>query len=149
MKGTIERIRVYSTKGDMGRDLSEGRLIENQGLEGDFYAKGGERQLSLLLMEIYDLFAAEKEQGSEIQGLCFSRFKENICIRGLAPDALRPGVRLETGETELEISGEAKRCHDECKLHQAGKSCSLAGRNLFGKVLKSGVIRTGDEVHVR
>ena len=150
MKGTIERIRVYSTKGDAGKDLAEARFIEDMGLEGDFHAIGGERQLTLLLSDYSqavgrDDSAGQKEQ--EPMGLCVFRFKENICIRGIAPDVLRPGMRLEAGEAVLEISGETKHCHEECALHQAGKPCSLAGRNLFAKVLKGGVVRKGDRIN--
>ena len=146
MKGTIEKIKVYSTKGEAGRALSETRLIEGSGLEGDFHATGGERQLSLLLKESRDELMVQKEYGSNIRGLCFSRYKENICIRDLAPDALRPGARLEAGEAVLEISGEAKHCHEECALYRAGKTCPLAKKNLFAKVLKSGVVRVGDNI---
>jgi len=144
MIGIIERIKVYSAKGEKGRFLSGARLIENLGLEGDYNAKGGERQISLLLMEIYGLLAAQEETG-----LCFSRFKENISIRGIAPEALKPGVRLEAGETELEISGETKSCHEECALYKAGETCPLAGLSLFAKVVKSGVIHVGDGVELR
>jgi MOSC domain-containing protein YiiM len=48
----------------------------------------------------------------------------------------------------LEITGEAKRCHEECGLYRAGKTCPLAGKSLFAKVLKSGVIRAGDGIDV-
>ena len=141
MGGVIESIKTYPAKGEAGRELAEARLIENSGLEGDFHAKGGERQLSLLFAETRDEITGQKEKG-----LCFSRFKENICIRGITPDAVAPGARLEAGEALLEITGETKHCHEECALFQAGKTCALAGRSLFAKVLKSGVIRVGDRV---
>jgi len=143
MKGTIERVKVYAVKGDAGREIPEARLIENLGLEGDRHAKGGERQISLLLSECRDQMPAQNEQG-----LCFSRFRENISIRFLDPAAIKPGIHLEIGEARrqavLEITGETKRCHEECALYEAGRPCSLAGLNLFAKVLKSGVIRVGD-----
>ena len=147
MKGAIERIKVYTVKGEAGKELAEARLIENLGLEGDRHAKGGERQISLLLSECRDEMAAQNEQG-----LCFSRFRENINIRFLDPAAIKPGIRLEAGEAEqkvvLEITGETKHCHEECSLYEAGKLCPLAGLNLFARVLKSGVIRAGDEVTI-
>ena len=139
--GKIDRIKIYTAKGDKGKELGEARLVEDQGLEEDFYARGGERQVSLLLNESRDRIA-----GSAEKGLCFSRFKENLAISGLAPDAFRPGVQLITGEAILEISGETKHCHEECSLFEAGKSCPLAGANLFARVLKGGVIRSGGRV---
>ena len=144
MNGTIEKIRVYSTKGSTGVELAEARLIENSGLEGDFHATGGERQLSLLLVESRDELTEYKEKG-----LCFSRFKENIGIRGMAPDALRSGARLAAGEAVLEITGETKHCHEECVLYHAGKPCPLAGQSLFAKVLKGGIIQRGDRIDVK
>ena len=141
MEGIIEGIKVYSAKGEEGRALSEGRLVEKLGLEGDFHATGGERQISLLFNEKPGSIINSKEKG-----LCHSRFKENISIHGLAPDAVRPGTRLGAGEAVLEITGETKHCHEECVLFESGKTCSLAGQNLFAKVLKGGVIRTGDRV---
>ena len=144
MEGIIEKIRAYSAKGDAGRELAEARLIVNSGLEGDFHATGGERQISLLLSASRDKLTAQEEKG-----LCFSRFKENISIGVMAPDALRSGARLDAGEAVLEITGETKHCHEECTLFQAGKTCALAGHSLFAKVLKSGVIRKGDRINLQ
>ena len=143
MGGIIERIRFYPEKGSLGLEMTEGRLIEGLGLEGDFHAKGGERQISLLVAGEPGPVTEQKEKG-----LCHSRFKENINIIGLAPDLIRPGLRLEAGDAVLEITAETKHCHEECELFEAGKSCSLAGLNLFARVLKSGVIRTGDGVEI-
>ena len=147
MNGTIEHIKVYTVKGEAGKELAEARLIENLGLEGDRHAKGGERQISLLFSECRDQMSTRNEQG-----LCLARFRENISIRFLDPAAIKPGIRLAAGEAEqqavLEITGETKHCHEECTLYEAGKLCSLAGLNLFAKVVKGGVIRAGDEVTV-
>jgi cyclic pyranopterin phosphate synthase len=140
-RGTIETIKVYSKKGDAGKELAEARLIENLGLEGDFHATGGERQVSLLCAESRDALVKQKEKG-----LCFSRFKENLSIRGMARNELRSGVRLEATGAALEITGETKRCHTECSLYEEGKPCPIAGQSLFAIVLKGGVIRAGDGV---
>ena len=148
MDGTIGRIRAYPEKGAEGTELGEARLIENLGLEGDYHASnlrfgGGERQISLFLSESREQMAGAKEKG-----LCFLRFRENITLSGLAAAALKPGVCLAAGEAVLEITGETKRCHEECALYEAGKRCALAGQNLFAKVLKGGVIRAGDRIEV-
>jgi hypothetical protein len=154
MTGIIESIKAYPAKGGPARELTEARLIDNRGLEGDFHATGGERQVSLLFAEIREKISAEKERGGNFfvvtgpagtgGGLCFSRFRENITVRGMSPNALRPGLRLAAGEAVLEITGETKHCHEECSLYEAGKLCPLAGKSLFAKVLKGGVIRVGD-----
>ena len=153
MSGIIESIKTYPAKGDAGVELAQARLIEDQGLEGDFHARGGDRQISLLFAETGDEMTKLKERA-----FCLSRFKENISIRSLAHDAsapgmeakagpvTAPGVRLTVGEAILEITGETKHCHEECSLYKAGKRCPLAGLNLFARVLKGGIIRTGDKV---
>jgi len=144
MKGKIENIKIYSAKGEPGKELLEARLIENMGLEGDLHAKGGERQISLRFAGNAKLNEAPAEKG-----LCTSRFRENITILCDAPlISFKSGARLVIGEAILEISGETKHCHEECVLFQAGKLCSLAGLSLFAKVLKGGVIRIGDDVSI-
>ena len=140
MNGIIGRISIYPAKGEPGKNLREARLIEGRGLEGDFHADG-EKQVSLLPAETREALAAWKESG-----LCFSRFKENLTVRGIAPNELRPGTRLAAGDAIMEIAAGVKRCHAECPLHAAGKRCPLAGKSLFAKVLKSGIIRVGDTV---
>ena len=147
MIGTIERIKIYPGKGEAGKELTEARFVGDLGLEGDRHAKGGERQISILLFECREQIANEKEAG-----LCLARFKENINIRFPDHAAIKPGIRLEAGEAEqkvvLEITAETKHCHEECVLYQTGKPCPLAGLNLFAKVIKGGVIRLGDEVTI-
>ena len=138
MNGIIESIKQYSTKGDAGKELTEAHLIENSGLEGDFHAAGGDRQLTLLIAETKEQITEQKEKG-----LCFSRFKENITIRGIDPNALQPGTRLVLGEAAITITGETKHCHKECPLFEAGKRCPLAGLSLFARVIKSGTICVG------
>ena len=143
MHGIIKKIRLYPEKHSAGVEISEAFLIENEGLKGDFHATGGERQISLLFTQPRNKTADQKEKG-----LCHSRFKENICIFGLTPDCISVGMRLEFKDAVLEISGETKYCHTECPLFESGTTCSLAGLNLFAKVIKSGIIRIDDEVHI-
>jgi len=141
MTGTIEKISSYPEKGSAGIEMAKALLTRDLGLEGDFHSTGGDKQLSLLLAETLDQINGQKDKG-----LCLSRFRENIRIRGMTPDVIRPGTRLEAGEAELEITGEIKRCYEECSLYQEGKRCPLAGTSLFARVLKSGFIRPGDRV---
>jgi len=136
----VEKITIFPEKGKEGRVLQECRFIKNLGLEGDYHAVGGDRQISILFVEKRELLLEEKEKG-----LCFSRFKENISIRGL--EKALPGTKLAAGETVLEITEEIKHCHDDCPLYDKNKPCSLAGLNLFAKVVKDGFIRVGDRIY--
>jgi MOSC domain-containing protein YiiM len=152
--GIIEKITIYPAKGEAGKELAEARLVKDLGVEGDCYAKGGERQITLMFADNGD------ESNTKEKGLCSARFKENILIKFPEdgkrrpakaedwPPFLSPGTRLAMGEAVLEMSGETKHCHEECPLFQAGKRCFLAGQNLFARVAKNGVIRTGDGVNI-
>ena len=141
MTGIIKSIKIYPIKGDAGREVHEANLIEDHGLEGDFHAKGGDRQISLLFAENF-IFDQTK------QGLCLSRFRENISIRFSEPVDIHAGMQLKTEEAILEITSETKRCHDECSLYEAGKQCQLAGQSLFARILKGGIVRDGERVYV-
>ena len=157
-KVIIERIRIYPAKGEAGIELDEGQFIENLGLDGDWRAgdrghrthgsRSGSRSVSILFAESRELM-----ENSEIKGLCFHRYKENLTLRCMAEyqqnetSMLKPGVRLEAGEAILEITSETKRCHEECVLHRAGERCPLAGRNFFARVLRGGFVRVGDFLH--
>jgi TatD DNase family protein len=143
MSGVVEKIKLYPAKGKTAIEPDEACLVENQGIKGDYHAQGGERQVSLLMAECLDMPLQLREKA-----LCFSRFKGNITIRGLRPEALLPGSRLLAGEAVIEITGETKHCHEECELFEAGKACTLAGQNLFAKVRKSGLVRAGDKITV-
>jgi len=150
--GFIERIRVYPAKGEKGKELSEARLFENLGVEGDFHAAGGDH-LKPNARQLTFMFAADESKNSaKGTGLCTARFKENITIKRCnAPFpslCLGSGTRLAIGEAILEISAETKRCHEECPLFQAGERCSLAGKNLFANVLKGGIIHAGDRIEI-
>ena len=154
MKGIVEKISMYPEKGASGIELAEAQLIAGLGVEGDFYSKGGDRQVSILLAE-----SRERMTAMEEEGLCFSRFRENLTIgyetqihhtkarrhegRNLV---FMPGDCLNIGETVLEISSDRKRCFEECDLFKAGKFCPLAGMYLFAKVIKGGIIHRGDTV---
>jgi len=142
LDGTVVKIRAYPAKGEAGRELKEGKFIENLGLEGDFHAKGGDRQVSLFFLgDIADTNPA-------VTALCFSRYSENITIMGVNASAIKKGMILLSGDVALEITGETKRCHEECELFKAGETCTLAGLNLFARVVKGGIIRVGDSIRL-
>ena len=149
MNGTIETIKVFSAKGDPGKEVTEARLIENSGLEGDFHATGGERQISFLFTDDSKQMALQKEKG-----LCFSRFKGNITVSlqsgkdGQVLCAIAGGTRLYCGDAVLEITSVIKHCFEECVLFNTQQTCPLAGKSLFARVLKSGTICSGSSIKI-
>ena len=138
----IIKLSRYKIKG-IGETLESVRLLEGQGMEGDFHAQGGDRQLSLLCMETRQWMDGQSEKG-----LCFGRYKENVLLDGIISEDLVPGMRLKTGEAILEISDTSKDCFKECTLFNSGQHCHLAGRSLFAKVIHSGLVKTGDYLQI-
>jgi len=141
LDGTVAKIRAYPAKGEAGRELTEGKFIENLGLEGDFHASGGDRQVSL-----YFIYEDRADPNPAATKLCFSRYSENITIVGIDASVIKSGMFLSSADVVLEITGETKHCHEECELFKAGEKCSLADLNLFARVVKGGIIRIGDEI---
>jgi MOSC domain-containing protein YiiM len=140
-RGTVTKILRYREKGKPGEILDSVILREAYGMEGDFHAGSGDRELCLFSAE-----ARRWMDGRAGAGLCFSRFKENITVGGISLEELKAGDRLRAGEAALEISGETKHCHEDCPLFQGGKSCRLAGRSLFAKVIRTGRVQVGDSM---
>ena len=139
----IIKLTRYREKGSPGETLESVILNTGLGMEGDFHAQGGDRQLSLLCFETRQWMDSQTEKG-----LCFSRYKENILLEELAPQELVPGTQLKTGEVILEISSAGKECFKECPLFKSGKNCLLAKQSLFAKVICGGLVKTGDNIVV-
>jgi len=138
-RAAVLRLTRYRAKGVQGETAQAARFLAGLGMEGDFRAAGGERQVSLLSRGGREWMDAQTERG-----LCFGRYKENILLDAGPAFAPAPGARLSMGEAVLEISGAAKRCFGECPLRAREPACVLAGRSLFAKVVRGGIVRTGD-----
>jgi cyclic pyranopterin phosphate synthase len=141
LDGSVERIRVFPAKGEAGIELNEGKFIKDQGLEGDYHAKGGDRQVSL-----YFTHENRADPNPAAIKLCHSRYNENITIARIDDAVIKSGMLLSSGDVVLEITAETKRCYEECELFKTGETCSLAGLNLFARILKGGIIGVGDKI---
>ena len=141
LRATVLGLTRYAAKGVPGETVQSARLLAGLGMEGDFHARGGERQLSLLSLEDRRWMDSQDEPG-----LCFGRYKENILF-DVAPAPV-PGTRLTLGGAVLETGDGGKRCSRQCRLFGRGLACALAGRGLFAKVVRGGVIQTGDYAEV-
>jgi cyclic pyranopterin phosphate synthase len=137
----------YRAKAEPGESLSEMKLVEGLGIEGDFH-QGGTKQISLLSAETRRWIEAQTEKG-----LCFARFRENILVAGL-PDDLETGALLSVGDAVLRITAKGKQCYGDCpffsfsnlSFSNNGTPCRLSGRTMFAAVEQGGIIRVGDAV---
>lgn len=138
--GYVEKLLRYPEK--KGQPVQEECLIctEGKGIEGDFHAGGGDRQISLMGTKTQEWMKAQ-----EIQGLCFQRYSENILLGETDISELQPGDLLVFEEAVLEVAAHEKRCFpDICELAATEKPCRLAGTFCFAFVKKSGMIRKGE-----
>ena len=140
VRAEIVGLTRYPKKGEPPEALSEMKLLEGRGVEGDFHL-GSERQVSLLSAEARQWMEAQNEKG-----LCFERFRENILIEGMFLGDLKEGSLLSSGDAVLQISALGKHCHDECGLFSKGTPCRLSGCAAFAVVERDGTIRVGDYV---
>ena len=138
MTAKIVALTRYHKKGEPGEQLTEMRLLEGLGVEGDFH-QGGDRQVSLLSIEARRWMEAQTKKG-----LCFEKFRENILVEGLPLEDLKNGSLLSLGNVVLRTGTHNKRCYDECGLFSKGMPCRLSGCAVFAVVERGGTINTGN-----
>ena len=124
--------------------VSEGRLIEDFGIEGDAHAGKWHRQVSLLAKE-----SIEKAKGMRTDGLCHGVFAENLTTEGIELHTLPVGTLLKVGdESVLEITQIGKECHDGCAIKELVGQCIMPKEGVFARVVRGGIVRAGDEITV-
>ena len=124
--------------------IPEGKLIEDFGFEGDAHAGNWHRQVSLLAKE-----SIERAQGMRTDGLCHGMFAENITTEGIELHTLPVGTKLAIGDDALiEITQIGKECHDGCAIRELVGQCIMPKEGIFGKGLRGGTVKAGDEITV-
>ena len=132
-------------KGVKKVDIKKGALKAGFGLVGDAHADSGwHRQVSLLAVESIQKM---RELGYDVNP---GDFAENITCQGLELTALPIGTRLNVGkEAVLEISQIGKECHTGCAIFKQTGKCIMPKEGVFARVIKSGEIKTGDDIQVQ
>lgn len=112
-------------------------------MEGDAHAGNWHRQISLLGIASIEHMRA---QGADVKP---GDFAENITVEGMVLYELAVGTHLQVGtDVILEITQIGKECHHGCEIMKQVGSCIMPTQGIFGKVLKNGTIRVGDEVSI-
>ena len=142
-KGKVEKIKIFHTKGQPGENVQKADCTADCGLVGDRFAKGGEKQLTMI-DDICESWLCTQETA----GLCFKRFKANITAENMDLSAFKSGQKLNIGTAKLEFSAENKECFDECIRVQNKMECLLRNHAKYLKVIKSGTISVGDEINI-
>ena len=142
MFATVVAVNISPSKGERKTPVPAVQFKENHGIVNDAHAGDWHRQISLLAKESIDKM---RKLGLEVDS---GDFAENITTQGLDLVALPVGTHVEIGETLVEVTQIGKECHTRCAIyHQAG-DCVMPKEGIFAKVLRGGVVLTGDDVRV-
>jgi MOSC domain-containing protein YiiM len=137
----IESLAVSKKKGTRKTLVPSVRLVFNHGLENDAHAGAWHRQVSFLAAES---IARTRENGLDVG---FGDFAENIATSGIDWQTVGVGRVLQLGrEAQVEITQIGKECHKKCAIYYQAGDCIMPKEGVFGKVLKEGMVKVGDEI---
>jgi MOSC domain-containing protein YiiM len=144
MQGKVVAVCRSEKTGTKKEPCGEGFFLEDYGMERDAHAAQGiARQVSLLAEGSID-----KMRGLGLE-LNPGDFAENLTVGGMELCTLPVGTRLKVGEeVVLEISQIGKACHKGCAIFQAVGACVMPKEGVFARVIRNGLIRTGDDIGI-
>jgi cyclic pyranopterin phosphate synthase len=141
--GIIKAISISKEKGTKKTNIEEAMLKEDFGIIGDAHA-GSSRQVSLLAEESIEKMRAK---GLKVNS---GDFAENITTIGIDLLGLEMGSKLKIGrQAVLEITQFGKECHSRCSIYYQAGDCVMPKEGVFARVLKGGVIKSGDKINVQ
>jgi MOSC domain-containing protein YiiM len=131
-------------KGTRKKNIGEGTILENWGLEGDAHAGPWHRQVSLLADESY-----QKARAQWHLDVSHGDFAENLTTQGIDLKSLPIGTRLGIGSSAmLEITQIGKKCHSGCEIMLLAGKCVFPEEGVFGRVIRGGTVRAGDPIEI-
>lgn len=130
-------------RGERKKDVGQGLLTANLGLEGDAHAGFAHRQISLLAMESIQKMVA---QGLEVGP---GDFAENLTVEGIDLLSLPIGTRLRVGkDAVIRVTQIGKECHNRCAIYHLAGDCVMPREGIFAEVLFGGIVRKGDPIKI-
>ncbi len=137
--GIVKSVNISIEKGTVKNPVELIRL-NGKGVEGDAHAGNWHRMVSLLGVESYEKFGQEAGRS-----FSYGDFAENITTSGMLLYEMAPLDRLLFEEVELEVTQIGKKCHGKgCAIFNAVGNCVMPKEGIFARVIKEGIIRTGD-----
>ena len=133
------------TKGTVKENVGEGLFEINFGLAGDAHADCcTHRQVSLL-----DISSIDKMRNLGLK-VNPGDFAENLTTEGIVLISLPIGTHLNAGkDVILEITQIGKECHAGCAIFKQVGKCIMPKEGVFARVIRGGVVKTGDEIKVK
>ena len=128
-------------KGTRKKVVGQCEVVDG-GLVGDAHADCcTHRQVSLLAIESIDKMRA---LGLKVGP---GSFAENLTTEGIDLVVLPIGTRISIGkDIILEVTQIGKECHTPCAIYRQAGTCVMPTEGIFGKVIRGGTVKTGDEI---
>lgn len=144
MMAEIIAVSTSLNKGERKKNIGEGLLLKDLGLEGDAHAGFAHRQVSLLADES---ISKMRDQGLEVGP---GDFAENLTTLGIDLVNLPVGTRLKVGkEAVLRVTQIGKECHNRCAIYYQAGDCVMPREGIFAEVLLDGIVRVNDLIKTR
>ena len=139
--GNIKKIILFTEKNSPPINVQNVQCLVDCGLQGDRFAKGGEKQVTLVSSECLEWILKQEKKG-----LCFERYNANIIAEGFDTSKLGKEDLIYCNDAVRKVSPCSKECFDECYLRQNNLYCKLSASAKYLKVVKSGEINLNDKI---
>lgn len=142
--GKIVAVCTSSKKGMRKKNVGEGLLVENHGIQGDAHVGDWHRQVSLLALESIEKM---QKMGLDVKP---GDFAENLTTEGIDLVSLPIGTKLKIGEQALgEVTQIGKECHTRCAIYYQAGDCVMPKEGIFIRVLAGGKVKVGDTIEIQ
>lgn len=135
MTAVIDHIFLKVARGQPMAPVSEAVAEAGRGLVGD--SQYGSRNRQVLLIDSETLREFRLSPGE---------VRENLTTSGLDAAQLLAGVRLQVGQTTLQVTGDCPPCSMMDELRDGLQHDIEGRRGVLARVIEGGPIRVGDRV---
>ena len=143
--GKIVAVCSSEKKGMRKKNINQGMLLVEFGLEGDAHGGPWHRQVSLLALES---IAKMRAKGLDVNP---GDFAENLTVEGLgvALYDLPIGAKIKIGPQAVgEVTQIGKECHHHCAIYEQAGDCVMPREGIFVRVIQGGPVQVGDDLEV-
>ncbi len=142
--GKIVAVCTSPKKGMRKKNVGEGTLVIEHGIQGDAHVGDWHRQVSLLALESIEKM---QKMGLDVKP---GDFAENLTTEGIELVSLPVGTKLKIGEQALgEVTQIGKECHTRCAIYYQAGDCVMPKEGIFIRVLEGGQVKVGDSIEIQ
>ena len=142
--GKIVAVCTSPKKGMRKKNVGEGTLVIEHGIQGDAHVGDWHRQVSLLALESIEKM---QKMGLDVKP---GDFAENLTTEGIDLVSLPVGTKLKIGDQALgEVTQIGKECHTRCAIYYQAGDCVMPKEGIFIRVLEGGQVKVGDSIEIQ